>query len=376
MFINPLLYWIVFLLFMMGWRRIKKERRQFGTKIYPFFTELKGTLGITIIFSILLSIASILLGFVMSFEMVALLLLVIIIVSITGRTTLLSASYTFGITFILLLLLPYINVGPLAPYIDVEGITKIHFLSLVFFMAICLFAETILISMKKGASFPELKLGSRGLWIGQHRLKRLAFIPFIALLPVQDPALALPIFPYIDYGDTGYSLILIPFVIGSNYTVRGALPIDVAQKLGRANWFLSVTVLLIAIVSIYYPYASILAVFVAIIGKEWMMYRHKKADKYKQAFFAPLDQGVKVLATLPDSPADRLGIDVGETITKVNGQSIQTATQFYEALQNSGAFFKLDILDHQGEIRFIHRAFYDEDHHELGIIFIEHPSKK
>lgn len=375
MFLNPLFYWVILLVLIMGWRRIKKERRQFGTKVFPLLTELKGTLSITIIFSILLSTTSILLGFMMTIEMIVLLIIVTIAVSITGRTTLLSSSYTLGITFILLLLLPNIKVGSLSTYVHFEDVTIIHLLSLVLFMAIALFAETILISSKKGASFPELTLGSRGLWIGQHRLKRLAFIPFMTLIPVEDPTLALPIFPYFQYADAGYSLIFIPFVIGANYTVRSLLPMDAGRKLGQANWVLAVLILLIVVVSMYIPYVSVVAVLVAIIGKEWIMYRHKKADKYKPAIFSPLNQGIKVLAMMPDSPADRLGIEIGETITKVNGQAIHTSTQFYEALQNSGAFFKLDILDHQGEVRFINSALYEEDHHELGIIFVDAPSR-
>lgn len=372
-FLNPLLYWIIILLFIISWRRIRKERRQFGTKVYPLLTELKGTLWVTIIFGILLSAASILLGFMMSIEMLTLLVLVTIVVSLIGGATFLSASYTFGITFILLLFLPNIEVG--SYYFHFGDTTVLHLLNLVLFMVIILFAETILISTKKGATFPELAFGARGLWIGQHRMKRLAFIPFMTLIPVQDPALALPIFPYIQYADTGFSLIFIPFIIGTNYTVRSMSPINAGRKLGQANWLLAVIVLLVVIVSMYLPYVSIIAIIVAIIGKEWIMYRHKRADKNQQAIYVPLNQGVRVLATIPHSPADRLGIEIGETITKVNGHPIHTAAQFYESLQNSGAFFKLDVIDHQGEVRFIHSALYEEDHHELGIVFVNQPSE-
>ncbi len=49
---------------------------------------------------------------------------------------------------------------------------------------------------------------------------------------------------------------------------------------------------------------------------------------------------------------------------------------FYQALQKSGAFFKLDIIDDAGEVRFVQSAFYEGDHHELGLIFTEKPYRK
>ena len=375
LFLNPLFYWIIVLLALMGWRRIKKERRQFGTKIYPFFTECQGTMFISIVFSIIISLVAILVGMVMSFEAIVLFVIVTIIVSMTGRTSLLSASYTLGITFVLLLLLPYVNIGPLEAYVNFQDVTIIQLLTLTLLMSLLLFAEALLVSTKKGATFPEIELGSRGKWIGQHRIKRAVFIPFFVLLPVGQADLVLPVFPYFEVAGTGYSLILLPFIIGTNYTVRGELPVQAIKKLGLATWLVSVIVLLITLVSFYFPYVSIIAFLVAIIGKEWITYHFKKKDKYKRAIFTPLDEGVKVLALLPGSPAHRLEIKVGETIKKVNGQPIKTVNAFYEALQNSGAFFKLDIIDLQGEVRFIHSALYEEDHHELGVIFVESQSK-
>lgn len=374
-FLNPLFYWMILLLFMMGWRRITRERRQFGTKIYPIFTECSGTLFISVVFSIMISLLAILIGFIMSLEMIIILIIVTIIVSLTGRTTFLSASYTFGLTFLLMTLLPYVGLGALESYVDFKQVTIVQLLSLTFIMTLLLFAEALLINSKKQVSFPEMRLGIRGKWIGQHRLKRVAFIPFFILLPVGQADLTLPLFPYFEYGGEGYQLILLPFIIGANYIVRSELPLEAARRLGQQTWMLSTVVLLIALSALYFPYISIVAFIVAIIGKEWIIYQHKKKDKYKPAIFTPLDQGIKVLALLPGTPADRLGIHVGETILKVNGQPIQTSHAFYAALQNSGAYFKLDVIDKQGEVRFINSAFYEEDHYELGIIFVEEPDK-
>ena len=43
---------------------------------------------------------------------------------------------------------------------------------------------------------------------------------------------------------------------------------------------------------------------------------------------------------------------------------------FYEALQQNRAHCKLEVLDVNGQIRFVQRALYEGDHHELGILFV------
>ena len=55
-FLNPLFYWSILFLFLISWRRIAKERRQFGTKIFPLLSECRGTLHVSFIFSIIISL--------------------------------------------------------------------------------------------------------------------------------------------------------------------------------------------------------------------------------------------------------------------------------------------------------------------------------
>src|SRR5699024_1859404 len=233
MFIQPLFYWIIFLLFIMGWRRIKQERRQFGRKIFTLFSETHGTLVLSIIFSIILSLLTIFFGIVVSLEIIVVLTLVIIVVSLTGKTHYLSASYTLGITFLIVTLLPYVNLGTIENYLDFDRVTIVQLLSLGFIMVVMLFLESLLMRNKKGLSFPEMKLGARGKWIGQHRIKRVAMIPFFILLPVGHAELTLPLFPYFEVSGNGYQLVFLPFIIGVNYTVRSLLPTYAAKRIGQ-----------------------------------------------------------------------------------------------------------------------------------------------
>lgn len=375
LFLNPLFYWVMILFVITGYKRIRKERIYFGMKVNDIFSEGKRTLIVSLLFSIIISLLAVSFGIVFSLEIMVVLVVVMFILSITGSTTMLSASYTIGISFILLLILPFVNLGSLDAYVNFNDISVIHFICLSILTGLFLLVESLLIGLDKNKqSFPALTLSERGIWIGEHHLKKLAFIPFFTLVPTESLGGIAPLWPYFEYGSHSFSLILFPFIIGYQYKVRSELPESAADKLSQSTLYLSLVVLTVSIGSLFYPFLSFVAIFIALIGKEWMTYKHRIKERKNSAYFTPLNQGVKVLATIPNSPADRLGILVGETILKVNGQVVTNSSQFYEALQNSGAFFKLDILDYRGEVRFLNSAFYEEDHHELGIVFPEDPN--
>lgn len=78
-----------------------------------------------------------------------------------------------------------------------------------------------------------------------------------------------------------------------------------------------------------------------------------------------------ILGVLPESPASKMALQVGELITKVNGTSVYDEKGLYEALQRNRAHCKLEVLDVNGQVRFVQRALYEGDHHELGILFVQ-----
>ncbi len=98
-------------------------------------------------------------------------------------------------------------------------------------------------------------------------------------------------------------------------------------------------VLFMAVGSIYAGWLSLVAILTGIIGREYINYRHRLTDRAKVPFFHKNERGIKVLAVIPGTPADRLGIVAGETVTKVNGTKINDMEAYYYALQESGAFF-------------------------------------
>lgn len=367
LFLNPMFYWTFILVLLAGYKRIRRERNNFGFKLFDVFSEWKNTWFLSIISGLLISIVLVGSGMIFSYETILLLSIVTIGLSITLRFSMLSASYTIGITYMILLLMPFIleqqNI------VDDDMFSNTNFVGLSLLVAILLTVEALLLKRNtRNTTFPDLELGRRGVWAGMHHIKKLSIIPFFVVIPSGLITPIVPFWPYFGMNGETYSLLLVPFLLGFDHIVRGNIPEKAAVHIARSIHILSLFVLMLAVGSIYVGWLSLVAVVVAILGREYINYRHRISDKEKPNYFNKNERGLKVLAVIPGTPADRLGILVGETIVKVNRQSINNKDEFYYGLQDSGAFFKLEIIGDNGEIRYVQSALYEEDHHELGII--------
>ncbi|MGP4105560.1 PDZ domain-containing protein [Virgibacillus sp. L01] len=366
-FLNPLLYWTIVLILLAGYIRIHRERINFGFKLFDVFSECKNTWVLSILSGLFISIVFVGAGMIFSYETILLLGIVTIALSITARFTMLSASYTIGITYLILLLLPFLLENQNA--VNKELFSNTNFIGLSFLLAIFLTVESLLLKRNtRNTTFPDLERGRRGVWTGVHHVKKLSVIPFFVVIPSGLITPIVPFWPYFGMNGETYSLLLVPFLLGFDHIVKGSIPEKAALQIGRSILILSLFVLLLAVGSIYVGWLSLVAVVLAILGREYISYKHRQSDKEKPNYFNKNERGLKVLAIIPGTPADRLGILAGETIVKVNRKKINTMDEFYYGLQESGAYFKLEIIGDNGEIRYVQSALYEEDHHELGII--------
>jgi len=367
-FLNPFFYWFFILLIGASYIRIKRERSNFGTRVFPRFSELGQTWAVTLIFGLAVSLISLAAGIVLTYEIILVLSIVMIILSLTFKFTMLSASYTIGITYLLFLFLPMVFGG------EAISIPPVSFAALSLLLGIFLMAESILLrKTKRNRSFPQLAMSSRGGSIGLHQLKKIAFIPFFTLVPSGLITSFAPFWPAFSIGGESYSLILIPFAIGFHFNIKSMVATQAARVLSKNLLFLSAIVILIAVSSIFIPELSLVAVLLAILGREWVLYRFRVNDGKRAPYFTPKNKGLVILSVIPDSRADQLGLADGETISKVNGNLVRTPNEFYKALQTGAASYKLEVLDENGEIRLVQGVQYEQDHHELGLIFPEQP---
>lgn len=372
LFLNPLFYWIILLVLLTGYRRIKLERQHFGVKIFGYFSEMRGTWVAATLLGILFSIAVMLIGIVFSPSTLIILIIAMIILSINLRSSSLSASYTIGLTYVVLLFSPLFLEGQ--QIFNEIWLSETNYIELTLLLGFMLLAEAYFMQhVKRKESYPSLVLSERGYWIGHHHLRKMSVIPIFLLVPEGMIEPFASYWPMLTIGDGTYGIVLFPFLLGFSQVVRGSLAPAAGKQLGKQIYIIGILVILISTIGFFVQGMSLVALFVGILGREFIIYRFRVKDKNKAAYYQPHPKGTKVLAIIPETPADRLDIQPGEVITKVNDKKITNPDEFYEALQGSGAYFKLEVLDDHEEIRFVQGAFYEGDHHKLGLIFMKEP---
>ncbi|WP_058306739.1 PDZ domain-containing protein [Gracilibacillus massiliensis] len=369
-FMQPFIYLFFLFILISGYRRIKKDRKSFGSKVYPYFYEAKNTWSIAIVMGLLLSGLSIAFGFMVSIPFSLLIGVIIFLIAITNRFSWLSAGYVFAIAAAVMYFINVYGDGYIpTSWINSLDVTDLFYIP--FLVLILLLAETwYLAKVDSTDTFPELIKSNRGKYLGQHRIKKLTIIPFIALLPAGIIEPFADWWPLLEVGETSFGLIVIPYLFGFEYLAKSMLPQTASKWLAKRIALVALVVLGLAIGGYYLPILTVIALVTAFLGKEIIQYFYRTLEHKSKAYFQPAKNGLLVLGTLPNTPAVDLGLIPGERIVKVNEIVVENEQQYYQAINENRAFCKMAIKDLNGETRFAQRALYEGEHHKLGILLV------
>jgi hypothetical protein len=376
LFLHPVLYYLVFLGAVLGVIRVKRERKSFHVRANDAYFELRQLFPLGIIIGLVLSIITVGVGIAIPFASILLIAGFTILWSLTTNVRLMSPVYTVGAAFFLIILIAENNWSISFFSKAFHGIGDKIYPSVVVVLGLLLIAEGILIfkNGSKGSS-PKLAKSKRGQTVGLHEVKRLWMLPMFMLIPGDVLQLPFDWWPVFHLGAKEYSLILVPFAIGFHQQIKGMLPKEAIQLQGRRVIVLGSILTLLAVVGYWYPLISIVVAALAVVGRESITLITYIRDDSLPFYFSKKTHGMMIIGIIPNSPASKMGLDVGEIISKANGVLISNEEVFYEALQKNCAHCKLEVLDTNGEIRFVQRALYEGDHYELGVLFVQDERK-
>jgi len=369
-FIHPLFYLFLLISLMYGMLRIKRERKSFHIRVQDLYDEMKFTYTKGLLMGLFVSIVLFALGLSLPFGTVVILAIITALLSFTLQLRWLSAAFIMGLTLLAVAFIP--------DRFDsfFVGFSGTSFASLSILAGLLVVAEGILVMRTAHQkTSPFIKTSARGLPIGSHQANRTWMLPLLLLVPGGDLTSSLSWWPVLSIHGEPFLLLVIPFFLGFSQRVQGSLPRESIKITGQRVLWLGVVTLAIAVGSIWWTPLSFIAVFVAMLGREFITIRQRMNDDSAAFYFSKRDHGLMVLGILPQSPAERMNLMVGEVIMKVNGYSVHTVDEFYQALQKNRAFCKLEVIGLNGEIRFTQRALYDGEHHELGILFVQDHKK-
>ncbi|TMU84341.1 PDZ domain-containing protein [Bacillus sp. BHET2] len=375
LFLHPVLYVSVLFAIMTGYYRVKRERRDFNTRLLDGYHDMRVLFSYGIALGLLFSVVTVGAGVVIPFAGIILIGVISILFALTSRYQLMSATMTVGFSYFILVVLDYFQWDlPLGnPYIDNLNLGLLS--SIVVLLGVLTMIEGSLIRLNgwKHTS-PRLLKSARGLKVGAHLGKKLWIVPMFVLIPTGAFTLPFEWWPVFTVGTESYSLLCVPFLLGFQQLVKSTLPEVAIKHTGSRVFWLGAFTLTLAITGFWAPMFSIAAAVIGILGRSWIAYRYRSSEDSKPYFFKRQPNGLMILGIIPGSPAKKLTLEVGEIVLKVNGVEVDTERAFYEALQKNGAYCKLEVMGTNGENRFTQGALYEGDHHELGIIFAEDSS--
>lgn len=376
MFLNPLFYYLFFIAAVLGVARVKRERRNFHVRVQDAYFELRQLFPLGIGLGLVASVLTIAAGIVVPFGAVVLFVLCTFLWSVTTRVRVISPAYIIGGAFFILIFAAGQSL-PIPFFSDTfSRLENKIYPSIGIVMAVLLVIEGILI-FRNGAkaTSPKLLKSKRGQWVGIHEVKRLWAVPMFLLLPGDSLSLPFDWWPLFSFGGETYTLLLVPFAIGFHQQIKANLPKEAVQQIGKQVITLGTVTTIIATIGFWMPIATIPVVALAMIGRELITFRQRLKEESQNAYFSKRNNGVMILGILPDSPAEKMALQVGELITKINGVIVHNESAFYEALVRNRAHCKLEVYDVNGQIRFVQRALYEGEHHELGVLLVSGQEK-
>ncbi|MBU9722256.1 MULTISPECIES: S1C family serine protease [Bacillaceae] len=370
LWLHPLTYLFFITALWFGIRRVKRERKDFHTRVYDYIHDLTFPLLSSLVFALALSIIIALIGIEIPIGMLLLIGAVWILFIPFMSARWLSMTLVGSIAFLITFFLP--EGGTAYPWLN-NALLEIQLMNHTGFgwlLVLLLLAESLLVlsnGWKK--TTPVLFTSSRGKTVGGHKVNRLWFLPIFVLIPAGTISFDgwWPLFQSSGSGGSGF--MFVPFILGVHGLVTSGIPIDGVKKIGNRLLLLGIIAAFIAGAATYWSFLLPVIAGVIIIGREFIYFFHQSRDRSRNSLFVPKQEGLTVLGVLPYTTADKLGIEVGETITKVNGWHVSSQRELYEALQKNSAYCKLEVLDHSGELRFAHSSIFQGDHYQIGLLF-------
>ncbi|WP_419958152.1 PDZ domain-containing protein [Psychrobacillus psychrotolerans] len=372
-FLHPAVYVTLLFSILIGYVRVKRERRQFRTRLLWGWTEAKGFLLDGIIWALILSVISVAIGLVIpnSWLLIYSMWMLLFILLFTYQFG--SAIYTIALGTATAYAMYTFNWSLDVFSWTVSGldILRAGIVPVAIIAGLLLIVEGVLIQKHGSAqASPKLVTTHRGIEAIVYHVKKLWLLPILLVIPGDVIPTYLPYWPQFTLGETAFSFVVFPFVIGFQQKSQHSLPIHFFAGYGKIVWQLGIVITIIAAIGYFEPLVSAIAILIGVIARlliTIIKYQQEKTGNYA---VSPQSNGVMIAGVLSGSPAEKMGLLIGERIVKVNGQKVENEQELYEAVQINAAHCRLEVLDSNGELRLRQHILFRHDHYRLGLILV------
>ncbi|MET3939688.1 hypothetical protein ABIC22_002500 [Paenibacillus sp. PvP094] len=369
LFTQPFYYIAVILIALIYHRQLLQERRLFHVRLQSSITQtIRALLG-GIVIGIIVSVISIFLGAHLTLASVICIWAATLILALF-RIRYLCFAYAAGLLGVVQFGLNLASGWQPAGWLGsvTEALRALDMPALLVLAALLHLGEAMLVRLQ-GVSMasPLLFEGKRGKLVGGYQLQHFWPIPMLILVPVTGSGAELAWSPLLNAGG-GYMLMALPILLGFGEVTQSMLPGQKVQISAKRLLLYGTGLLVLSLLAAWWSPLMVVAALAAFIGHEILVWYSGFEEQHRSPVFVHPVHGLKVLGIIPDSPAAELGIEAGETLYKVNGVMVDSPEELHRALRMNPAFCKLEVRNHQGESKFMQRAIYEGEHHQLGVL--------
>ncbi|OXS77079.1 PDZ domain-containing protein [Lysinibacillus sp. KCTC 33748] len=372
--INPLMYIAILFAILLGYRRVKQERKFFNRRIIWGWTELMGQWKYGWLSALLISLVSVGLGLTVPKAFIMILIAISALALILYFVNALSPIYTMGFATLAIWLMYHFNWTFSWWRISLEGVNLLEgsIVTITILAGLCVIAEGMLIRRTAMmVTTPQVEKTKRGMQAIVYRSRNAWVLPIFFVIPGDVIPVDFPYWPQFTLGESTFALVLFPFVIGFSKLTRKELPALQLPKIGRSVLMLGQLILIGGLAAALEPFIGFITLAIGVVTRIVISIYYAQQDKTDIYAVAPSSKGAIIAAVLPDSPAEKMGLQAGECIRKVNGEAIFTENDLYEALQLNAAHCRLEVVDRNNEIRLTQHVIYSNDHYRIGLLLAE-----
>lgn len=372
-FVNPVLYIALLAAVLLGYYRVKKERKIFRIRIVYGLTEFKRLIKDAWLYALVLSVLFAGIGLVVPLDWLIALSIVSILLMVTtfyqAGSFIYLATAAVGLSWLFYANEWTLNFG----LVKFEG-TEFSYqwlIPVVLIAGALVFVEGKIIDKAAAqAGSPRLHKSGRGLKAAAYISKRLWLLPILLVVPGSLLDSYAPYWPQLPIGESNFSLILFPVVFGFIGRSQRTLPVYLYPLISKAVTTLGISIIVVGLGALIWQPLAVVALVGGVIGRMAIAVHFALKERSGNYAVTPQPQGVMIVDVLPGSPADKMGLLRGEVIRKVNGIAISNESELYEAIQVNAAHCRLEVLDHNLEVRLRQHVIFRHDHHRLGLLVV------
>ncbi|MDT7015043.1 PDZ domain-containing protein [Levilactobacillus namurensis] len=366
--LQPLLWLAILRMWLTSRARIKRERHDFSSAVYSDHFELRHMLTQGLVLGVGLSVVNLLVGLSLPLFWIVIYEALLTVSLVVLPTTVLPVTLIVVSTLLT-------NYGgalwPDRPSLGATGLNwhAVPAASFLWLLVIVFLALGHWVAHYGGRfAAPRIYAKQRGKRIAGYPWRELLIIPMVTLVPGDWFTSQWSFWPVLTLHGQSFAVLIVPLLLGVRFTVFRQAPQIVYQNLARKMLWLAAAAVVLMVWTFWRPQDLPVAMVALLVCYGGCLWQAKRYDEHQPFWYSQVDDGVRVLAIRPGTPANKLDLAPGDIILECNHQAVNSETTFYEALLINLTYCHLRVRNMAGELKVTETAIYSGAPHEIGIV--------